>query len=364
MKTYCKHTGTTDPAFVRDAIEAWLKGKRNRRSVKRFIAHHPDVDKLAREIAREIAEDRLMGLEIHYFDRIEPLNGKHRVIGVESPRHQIYDYVAALALKPLFDAKIGRWQTAGVKGRGIEDARRAIRRRVCRRDCRWFVKLDVRKCYPSIRHDLLLSRLEHDVGDRTLIRLVARLVEACGDGVGLNIGSYLSQWLANYYLSYAYHYATERLHRTRRSKHGDKRVRLVNFCLFYMDDILLTGTSRKDVEKAARMLDAYFADELGLHLHAGWHAARIGAEPIDMVGYRFTPHHTDIRKNVYRRARHAFIEAQRNPMTEKLARKCASYYGYYTHADLERHRRTHHINKTMREARRRLRETNRPRRPN
>lgn len=46
---------------------------------------------------------------------------------------------------PLFHAKIGRWQTASIPGRGINDARKAIRKWVRERDSRVFVKLDVVK---------------------------------------------------------------------------------------------------------------------------------------------------------------------------------------------------------------------------
>jgi len=114
--------------FVRAAIDHYLKGKRHRRDVQRFLDKHQDLDLLARQVADEIRTGRYRDTEIKYFDRIEPINGKHRVIGRESVRHQIYDHVAVTALQPLFDAKVGRWQTASIPGRGTIDARRAIKR--------------------------------------------------------------------------------------------------------------------------------------------------------------------------------------------------------------------------------------------
>jgi len=105
---------------------------------------------------------------------------------------------------PLFHAKIGRWQTASIPGRGINDARKAIRKWVRERDSRVFVKPDVVKCYPSIDRAVLKTMLAHDVGDRRLLRLVFTLVDQYRGDRGLNIGSYLSQWLANYYLSAAW----------------------------------------------------------------------------------------------------------------------------------------------------------------
>lgn len=163
--------------FVRAAIDHYLKGKRNRRDVQRFLGKHPDLDLLARQVADEIRTGRYRDTEIRYFDRIEPINGKHRVIGRESVRHQIYDHVAVMALQPLFDAKVGRWQTASIPGRGTIDARRAIKRWTRERDSKWFVKLDVRKCYPSIKRDRLKAMLAKDVGDKTLLRLTFHLID-------------------------------------------------------------------------------------------------------------------------------------------------------------------------------------------
>lgn len=128
MKTYCKHSRITEPAFVRDCIERFLKGKRSRRDVNEFLSRHPDLDSLSRQIADEIGRGEYRFAPIRYFRRVEPISGKIRIIGCESIRHQIYDYVCGTALMSLFRAKVGRWQTASIPGRGIADARRAIRK--------------------------------------------------------------------------------------------------------------------------------------------------------------------------------------------------------------------------------------------
>lgn len=128
MKTYCKHSRITEPAFVRDCIERFLKGKRSRRDVNDFLSRQSDLDSLSRQIADEIGRGEYRFAPIRYFRRVEPISGKIRIIGRESIRHQIYDYVCGTALMPLFRAKVGRWQTASIPGRGIADARRAIKR--------------------------------------------------------------------------------------------------------------------------------------------------------------------------------------------------------------------------------------------
>lgn len=163
MKTYCKHSRITEPAFVRDCIERFLNGKRSRRDVNDFLSRHPDLDSLSWQIADEIGRGEYRFAPIRYFRRVEPISGKIRIIGRESIRHQIYDYVCGTALMPLFRAKVGRWQTASVPGRGTADARRAIKRWVREPSSKVFVKLDVRKCYPSISREVLKRLLLRDL---------------------------------------------------------------------------------------------------------------------------------------------------------------------------------------------------------
>ena len=329
MKTYCKHTEVANPRFVRESIDHYLRGKRSRRDVGAWLDHHPDLDRVAEAIASEIRTGRFCDTTIRYFNRTEPISGKHRVIGRESVHHQILDHVAI-------------------------DARKAIKRWTRQRSSRWFVKLDVRKCYPSIDRTILKRLLARDVGDKTLLRLAYHLIDQYAGTQGLNIGSYASQWLANYYLSYAYHFATERLAKLRRRRDGTVvRHRLVTHVLFYMDDVLLIGRGKADLRMAARMLSAYLRRFLHLDVHPEWNAKRLALEPIDMVGFTFRPHgRVNIRHGVFLRARRNFRRARRmESIPVWLARRLASYYGYFKWSDSITYRRRNGIDKTMRRAR-------------
>lgn len=255
---------------------------------------------------------------------------------------------------PLFHAKIGRWQTASIPGRGINDARKAIRKWVRERDSRVFVKLDVVKCYPSIDRAVLKTMLAHDVGDRRLLRLVFTLVDQYRGDRGLNIGSYLSQWLANYYLSAAWHYAEGSLSAVRRSRRrqGEEiRRRFVTHVLFYADDILLIGRSKRDLTIAVKRLRGFLRDRLHLEIHSTWNVKHIGAEPIDMVGYTFRPGRTGVRPAIFLRAERAYARAAKRPMTMAMARKCISYYGWLYHSDSVAFRRRHDIDRIFHQAR-------------
>lgn len=131
------------------------------------------------------------------------------------------------------------------------------------------------------------------------------------------------------------------------------RHRLVTHVLFYMDDILLIGRGKADLRMAARMLSAYLRRFLNLDVHPEWNAKRLALEPIDMVGFTFRPHgRVNIRHGVFLRARRNFRRARRTASIPVwLARRLASYYGYFKWSDSITYRRRNGIDKTMRRAR-------------
>ncbi len=104
---------------------------------------------------------------------------------------------------------------------------------------------------------------------------------------------------------------------------------------------------------AARMLSTYLRRFLHLDVHPEWNAKRLVLEPIDMVGFTFRPHgRVNIRHGVFLRARRNFRRARRmESIPVWLARRLASYYGYFKWSDSVQYRRRNGIDKTMRRAR-------------
>lgn len=207
-----------------------------------------------------------------------------------------------------------------------------------RNDIKYFAKGDITKCFPSIPVDKLKNLISRDVKNADILKLAFQLIDMFD--VGLSIGSYLSQYLCNYYLSYAYHFAAEKLFKIRKSKrNGNKRVRLINHVLFYMDDFLLTGTSKKDVKKGMKMLVKYIRDFLGLAVKDVWQIQKFSAqEPIDMMGFVFRPDRTTIRAKIFIKTRRQFLRAwkelrKRGYITIKRARMIISAFGWYKHTD-------------------------------
>lgn len=335
------------------ACHEYLDGKWTREDVLRMFSRYlgrpyievknlpreeviPAIHKIALDIRRRILSEDLRLKPIRYFEKIDGMSGKRRTLGVEEPLHQIMNYVCVNALKPMFFAKIGVYQCASLPTRGQAYGRKAIEKWT--NGIRYFVKGDVTKCFPSIPIARLKELLQRDIKNPRLIRFTFSLLDMFDNG--LSIGSYLSQYLCNYYLSYAYHFASEQLYKIRKTKRdGEKRVRLINHVLFYMDDFLLTGTSKKDLKKAMIALVRYIKDFLQLDVKPNWKICKFSdGEPIDMMGFVFRKSTTTIRAKIFIKTRRQFLRANKKlkrdePIGISQARRVVSAYGWYKHTN-------------------------------
>ena len=88
MKSYCKNIDIADRDFCLFAVREFLKGKRNRHDVADMLKLYGGEEGIASFIAAAIRDRNVSVEPIQYFNRIEPISGKHRVIGRESALHQ------------------------------------------------------------------------------------------------------------------------------------------------------------------------------------------------------------------------------------------------------------------------------------
>lgn len=359
IKRYCKDVDVTDVDFVEMCCFKYLDGKWKRNDVQRLLSRfsacsvgeiksivdneqkHELFDTVL-DIANYISGciiDRELSLKpIQYFTRIDGMNKKVRIIGVQEPLHQMFDYVAIEGMRTMLEAKIGVFQCASLPGKGQSYGKKHIERWVKEKKTVYYTKGDIKQCFPSIPMDKLKQLLARDIKNDTLIWLTYELLDMFK--MGLSIGSYLSQYIANYYLSYAYHYASQQLFKIRKSKkRGDIRVRLINHVLFYMDDFLLTSSSKKDLRKSMKMLIKYINEFLGLDVKPDWKICKLSnKEPIDMMGFVFTKSKTTIRAKIFIKTRRYFLKAaklikQNKPIPLLLAYQCISAYGWYKNTD-------------------------------
>ena len=352
MKRLCKDVDITDRGLISKAVYACLNKKYKRNDVVKYLsqvssikqeyirciyyrygkkAMYPFTEFVISEIQNEIKSGDISFPEIWYREKVDGASGKIRRIGIQNIKQQLYDYITAEGLKPVLK-RIGEYQYASIEGRGTVKGKEVISDWIRNKNMRYFVKLDVRKCFESIDQCKLMEYLRRLVKNEPLLDLLELLLRSFERG--LSIGSYLSQYLCNLYMSILYHEIMENMYRIRRGKRGEKRINLARHCLIYMDDILMIGSRKRDLEKAVK-LTVDKATEMGLEIKPNYQIREITGNCIDMLGFKICRTHTEIRGRVYLRVRRAFRRAGKR-LTEVLAKKCLSYNGYLKHTNSKR----------------------------
>lgn len=119
---------------------------------------------------------------------------------------------------------------------------------------KWFLKLDVRKYFDSIDHNILKSLLRKKFKDRKLLNIFYQIIDSyqTEPQKGLPIGNLTSQYFANHYLSISDHFVKEKLQ--------------VKAYVRYMDDMVLWSNEKKELLHVGKEFQWFINKELKLHL--------------------------------------------------------------------------------------------------
>lgn len=185
----------------------------------------------------------------NYFKVYDP---KERVICAASFEERVIHHAVMNVCHEYFERHLIYDTYATRRGKGIYAA--IDRAREGMKKYAYVAKLDVRKYFDSIAHDVLKSKLERLFKDNDLLRLFNTIIDSysVSENRGIPIGNLTSQYFANYYLSFLDHYA--------------KEVLRIPVYVRYMDDILLFGLDKPTVRNYVSLINNFVETELKLHL--------------------------------------------------------------------------------------------------
>jgi retron-type reverse transcriptase len=213
-------------------------------------------------------------------------------------------------LEPIFVSMFTADTYSCIKGKGIHAAARNVRRAL--RDeagTRYCLKLDIKKFYPSIDHEILKALLRRKFKDQDLLWLLNGIIDSAA---GLPIGNYLSQYFANFYLTYFDHWI--------------KEVKGVKYYFRYADDLVILSDSKPYLHQLLTEIRQYLSVKLKLTVKDNYQVFPVAARSIDFVGYRFYHTHTLLRKSIKQNFAR-MLHARRNDAS------IASYWGWAKHCN-------------------------------
>ena len=270
-----------------------------------------------------------------HIQRISRTSGKVREIDCPSLEDHIIHWALIQTIRPLLLRGEYKFSCGSIKGRGIEYGRRQLETWVQNdRQIKWFVKLDVKKFYPSIDQEILKKRMRKILKDEQLLSIIDRVI--CSLDSGLGIGNYTSQWFGNFYLQPLDHFILEQNYKI---KNG-KRVNYVRHYLRYADDMILMGTSKKDLHKTVLRAIEFAKRELNLTIKPCWEIKSLDEYELDALGYRYSREKTRVRKEIFlhtkKVARRIYkVKQVQHKIHTQNAQSLLSSLGWFSHADNE-----------------------------
>jgi len=213
-------------------------------------------------------------------------------------------------LEPLFISVFTADTYSCIKGRGIHAAARALKQALTDQGgTRYCLKLDIKKFYPNIDHQVLKELLRKKIKDTDLLWLLDEIIDSAE---GLPIGNYLSQYLANFYLSYFDHWI--------------KETRGVKYYFRYADDLVIFSGSKPYLHKLLSDIKGYLQMNLRLEVKGNYQVFPVDARGIDFVGYVFRHSHVLLRKSIKKSFARAIAR-------NKNKQSVASYIGWAIHCN-------------------------------
>lgn len=223
---------------------------------------------------------------------------------------RIAQHAAMIQLEPIFTSTFTSDTYSCIKGKGIYAATFAVRKAL--RDIhgtQYCLKLDIKKFYPSIDHDILKSLLRRKIKDNDLLWFLDEIIDSAD---GLPIGNYLSQYFANFYLTYFDHWL--------------KETKGVKYYFRYADDLVILSDNKPELHKLLAEIKQYLTEKLNLQVKDNYQIFPVAARGIDFVGYVHYHTHTLLRKSIKQ-------DFARMIANNDNIKSRASYYGWAKHCN-------------------------------
>jgi RNA-directed DNA polymerase len=297
---------------------AW-KAAKGKRYTEEVHAYFSKIDENILKLHQQILSDDIDVGNYRYFTVYEP---KERQICASAFSEQVLHHALINICPPIFE----KWQIfdsyASRKNKGTYAA--LAQAKAFSRSEQWFLKMDIRKFFASVHHDVLKAQLAKMFKDERLLAIFSKIIDSfeASPSRGLPIGNLTSQYFANHYLAALDHFIKERLQ--------------IKHYVRYMDDMVLWHSDKEVLKKAYLAIDEFIQNELKCALKPiVLNKIEFG---LPFLGYHIFPFHTRLlqksKQRFLRKVKIVQVHYDKGTWSEaKCQRRILPLLAYANHAD-------------------------------
>ena len=220
------------------------------------------------QLQRELITGTYRTSEYKTFIIYEP---KERKIFKLPFRDRVVHWAIMQVIEPIWLSNFTRDTYSCIRGRGIHPLLYKLRRdlKADPEGTRYCLKIDVRKFYPSIDHEIMKQVIRRKLKDARLLALLDGIVDSAENGVP--IGNYLSQFFANLYLSELDHIMKEEMG--------------IRYYYRFADDIVLLDGNKEKLHGTLVFINHYLNNERALSIKPNYQVFPVESRGVNYVGY-------------------------------------------------------------------------------
>lgn len=292
------------------------KARRNKSSRKDIKEFDQNKEELLKKLQQNLINGTYKTSEYNTFIIREP---KERLI-FRLPYYpdRIVHHAVMNIMEPIWVSIFIKDTYSCIKHRGIHEALHNVKEALKDVDnTTYCLKLDIRKFYPSIDHEILKSIIRKKIKDQKLLQLLDEIIDSAE---GVPIGNYLSQFFANLYLTYFDHWLKE-----------DKQVK---YYFRYADDIVILHNNKEYLWSLFEEMKQYIAT-LKLSFKDNYQIFKVEDRGISFVGYIIRHDYTLVRKNIKRSMcrKAARLGRKKHITVEDYKQEMCSHIGWLKHCN-------------------------------
>ncbi len=222
---------------------------------------------------------------------------------------RIIHHAIVNVLEPIWMKAYIRDTYSSLPGRGIHDGVKRVKKALAdKAGTRYCLKMDVKKFYQSIDHDVLKRIVARKIKCKDTTALMEHIIDSAP---GVPIGNFTSQHFGNLMLSGLDHWIKETLR--------------MPYYFRYCDDLVILHHDKADLHQIRQQIERFLNDNLALDMKKNWQVFPVDIRGVDFLGYRFFHDFTLVRKSIVaafkRRYRHGNV------------RSMSAYNGWFKWAD-------------------------------